>query len=100
MARTIKVRIRKGRVVDPTELPEDVKGWLTISDEGQEEGSPMDQIEVLAEALDDRELARRAALLTRILEGRKQRVIAPVTASELVGEVRDEESASDDQEAD
>jgi hypothetical protein len=100
MARTIKVRIRKGRVVDPTELPEDIEGWLTISDEGREEGSPVDQIEVLAETLDDRELARRAALLNRILEGRKQRVIAPVTAAELIREVRDEEGAAHGQEAD
>jgi hypothetical protein len=35
MLRTIKVRIRKGRIVEPVEpgdFPEDVEGWLTVSD--------------------------------------------------------------------
>jgi hypothetical protein len=33
MPRTIRVRIRKGRVVEPVEpgdLPEEVEGWLTV----------------------------------------------------------------------
>ncbi len=30
MPRTIKVRIRKGRIVEPVDLPEEVEGWLTV----------------------------------------------------------------------
>jgi len=32
MPRTIKVRIRKGRIVEPVDLPEEVEGWLTVAE--------------------------------------------------------------------
>ena len=98
MSKTIRVRIRNRRVIEPAELPAEVEGWLTIQ-ERREEG-PMEQIKVLDEVLDEQELARRAALLDKILEARTRRVIAPLTAADLIHEVREEEAASYGQKTD
>lgn len=98
MLRTIKVRIRKGQVVDPPELPEEIEGWLTIQ-ERREEGAT-EELKVLDQLLDEHELARRAALLDKIVEERKRRVIAPLTASDLIHEAREEEAGSYGQKAD
>lgn len=34
--RRIRVRIRKGRIVEPSDLPEEAEGWLTVSGEDAE----------------------------------------------------------------
>lgn len=38
--RRIKVRIHKGQVVDPTNLPERVEGWLTIPEDAEDLDAP------------------------------------------------------------
>ena len=34
--RRVKVRIHKGQVVEPTNLPDQVEGWLTIPEEAED----------------------------------------------------------------
>jgi hypothetical protein len=38
--RRVKVRIHKGQVVDPSDLPEKVEGWLSIPEEAEEFEAP------------------------------------------------------------
>lgn len=38
--RRIKVRIRKGQIIDPLDLPEQVEGWLTIPEEAEDLEAP------------------------------------------------------------
>lgn len=38
--RKVKIRIQKGKVVEPAELPDEAEGWLTIPEEVEEVEAP------------------------------------------------------------
>lgn len=54
----------------------------------------MERDRVQIEPATGKELARRKALVDRILANRKERVIAPLTSAELVRKVREDERRS------